>query len=61
MKVTFEKGQMIIEHPGGHIDKYAKQDLLLQKELEQQIQNEVVGRINNLNATIINIERSKNG
>lgn len=38
MKIEFEKGEMIVTHPSGHVDRYQRSDIDMQKiRVQEQI------------------------
>lgn len=58
MIIEFKKGQMIITHPSGHVDRYERLDLEKQKVIVQKqidrLKNDLVYFSNNIS----NIQKS---
>lgn len=58
MIVTIKNGEMIVQHPSGHVDRYTKNDLERFRDKRQDRINKMNGEIVNYNFDIAQIENS---
>ena len=58
MNIQFEKGEMVVIHSEGSVDRYQKSDLLEHRSMRDQEISEIQDEISLINTYILNIESS---